>query len=121
MNDLIDQVWRRHSQRCSPSQVFKDSKNWVYDGPGSREGGNWVFFGELDPKPRAGVDCASLVREIFESRPEGLTWGLEGSRLTLRDVEFALCEFQKWLRTNPAQAAALEKRAAEPPAKRRRA
>ena len=71
----------------------------MYAGPGARWGLNYVFRGN---RQADGGDPVAEMQQLLDAAPrylgEKCRLGRRGLPLSLRMVEFVLCEFQKWVR-----------------------
>ena len=81
------------------SLLFPDLQDWVYAGPGAKWGLNYVFRGN---RHADGGDPVAEMQQLLDAAPrylgEKCRLGRRGLPLSLRMVEFVLCEFQKWVR-----------------------
>lgn len=88
--------------------VCTDENEWCAVGPGARRGlnrlhGRPVKWCIMDSSPAKQHEFLAEIRELFEGRHENGHWptsllGLELADLVLHDVQFQLCEFDKYQR-----------------------
>ena len=72
-----------------------DRDTWCPIGPGARRGLNRVFERPLN-ETRKFDDMLEELRELWKMQT--LRWPLEWEALELHDIQFQLCEFDKYLR-----------------------
>jgi len=88
--------------------VCVDENEWCAVGPGARRGlnrlrGRPVKRGILDCSPAVEQDFLAELKELFERRKEEGFWpkmllDMNVQELTLHDIQFQLCEFDKYQR-----------------------
>lgn len=74
-----------------------DKETWCVTGPGARRGLNRVMGRELrhaTPRKQELEEMHQLTRYVADRWPSGGQWG----RITVHEVEFQLCEFDKYSR-----------------------
>lgn len=94
--------WKDQSDDEGPMSHPEDWMNWTPIGPGARRGAARLL-GRSHEKPTTEGEAGLVIANLLDESRSSMFWPSEWSPLCPHDIQFALCEFDKYERVRLGQ------------------